>query len=238
MINKNTIKLIKSLSLKKYRDKYDLFLVEGEKCVDELLLSNYEINELYCTKKLIEKYSNYDLKEISEYDLNKISTQSNPNNILATVKRKQKKIKYFDGITLVLDEINIPGNLGAIIRTCDWFGVKNIVCSNSTVDVFNPKVVQATMGSIFRVNIFYTDLIEYLNNVKTPIYAATLDGLNLSDQKFPSDLHLLMGNESNGISKKLLHLIDKKICIEKKNLVVESLNVSVSTSIFLYKIFS
>ena len=238
MINKNTIKLIKSLSFKKYRDKYNLFLVEGEKCIDELLSSSYEFKSLYCTKKLIKKYVNYNVTEITENDLNKISTLSKPNNILATVYIKQKKIKHFDGITLVLDGINNPGNLGTIIRTCDWFGVKNIVCSQNSVDVFNSKVVQSTMGSIFRVNIFYTNLIKYLNNVTTPIYAASLDGLNLSDQEFSSNLHLVMGNESNGIRNEILKLVDKKICIDKKNGKAESLNVSICASIFLYKIFS
>ena len=138
----------------------------------------------------------------------------------------------------MLDGINNPGNLGTIIRTCDWFGVKNIVCSQNSVDVFNSKVVQSTMGSIFRVNIFYTNLIKYLNNVTTPIYAASLDGLNLSDQEFSSNLHLVMGNESNGIRNEILKLVDKKICIDKKNGKAESLNVSICASIFLYKIFS
>ena len=235
MINKKSIKIIKSLHFKKYRDKHNLFLVEGEKCVDELIKSNYEIQSIYSTKKTLQKYSKYDINEISEDDLGKISSQVNPNNILAIVKTQHNKIKYSDGITLILDGINNPGNLGTIIRTCDWFGIKNIVCSNNTVDVFNPKVVQSTMGSIFRVNIFYTDLIKYLKKVKYPIYAATLDGINLSRQKFPSNLHLILGNESNGINDSLLDLVDTKIKIEKQGK-AESLNVGIASAIFLHKI--
>ncbi len=235
VISKKSIKIIKSLHFKKYRDKHNLFLVEGEKCIDELIKSNYDIQSIYCTKKIIHKYSSYEINEISEDDLAKISSQVKPNNILAIVKTQYNKIKFFEGITLILDGINNPGNLGTIIRTCDWFGVKNIVCSNNTVDVYNPKVVQSTMGSIFRVNIFYTDLVRYLDKVEYPIYAATLDGVNLSRQKFPANLHLILGNESNGINDSLLELVDKKIKIEKQGK-AESLNVSIASAVVLHKI--
>ena len=231
------IKLIKSLSLKKNRLKHQLFVVEGKKNVQELLSSDYEVQKLYATNNWIDINKGVKVQRVSNIELNRVSNQSSPNEVLALVKIKKHLKPPNSAITLILDDINDPGNMGTIIRICDWFGVYSVVSSNNTVDIYNPKVVQSTMGSIFRVNIFYTDLIKYLNNVTTPIYAASLDGLNLSDQEFSSNLHLVMGNESNGIRNEILKLVDKKICIDKKNGKAESLNVSIASAIFLHKIF-
>jgi TrmH family RNA methyltransferase len=136
------------LSLKKKRIKEQLFIAEGEKVVSELLRSDFEIKNIYATKEW--EVSNDNITQISNAELQKISNLKSPNKVLAVVQFKNHKIIKHEGITLVLDEINDPGNLGTIIRMCDWFGVKQIICSKNTVDIFNPKVVQSAMGSAFR----------------------------------------------------------------------------------------
>jgi TrmH family RNA methyltransferase len=232
VITKNQIKFIKSLSLKKNRIKEQLFIAEGEKVVSELLRSDFEIKNIYATKEC--KVSNNNITQISNADLQRISNLKSPNKILAIVQFKNPKIIKHDRITLVLDEINDPGNLGTIIRMCDWFGVKQIICSKNTVDIFNPKVVQSAMGSTFRVQVNYTDLENYLSDIKTPIYGAFMDGKNLKEVKIPKSAHLVMGNEANGISAKLNKLITDKVAIKNIGKSAESLNVAVATSILLH----
>ena len=232
MITKNQIKFIKSLSLKKNRIKEQLFIAEGEKVVSELLRSDFEIKNIYATKEW--KVSNDNITQISNAELQRISNLKSPNKVLAVVQFKNHKIIKHDGITLVLDEINDPGNLGTIIRMCDWFGVKQIICSKNTVDIFNPKVVQSAMGSAFRVQVNYTDLENYLSDIKTPIYGAFMDGKNLKEVKLPKSAHLVMGNEANGISPKINKLITDKVAIKNIGKSAESLNVAVATSILLH----
>ena len=158
--------------------------------------------------------------------------------MLAVVQFKNNKIIKHDGITLVLDEINDPGNLGTIIRMCDWFGVKQIICSKNTVDIFNPKVVQSAMGSAFRVQVNYTDLENYLSEIKTPIYGAFMDGKNLKEVKLPKSAHLVLGNEANGISAEINKLITDKVAIKNIGNSAESLNVAIATSILLHELCS
>ena len=232
MITKNQIKFIKSLSLKKNRIKEQLFIAEGEKVVSELLRSDFEIKNIYATKEW--KVSNDNITQISNAELQRISNLKSPNKVLAVVQFKNHKIIKHDGITLVLDEINDPGNLGTIIRMCDWFGVKQIICSKNTVDIFNPKVVQSAMGSAFRVQVNYTDLENYLSDIKTPIYGAFMDGKNLKEVKIPKSAHLVMGNEANGISAEINKLITDKVAIKNIGKSAESLNVAVATSILLH----
>lgn len=232
MITKNQIKFIKSLSLKKNRIKEQLFIAEGEKVVSELLRSDFEIKNIYATKEW--KVSNDNITQISNAELQRISNLKSPNKVLAVVQFKNHKIIKHDGITLVLDEINDPGNLGTIIRMCDWFGVKQIICSKNTVDIFNPKVVQSAMGSAFRVQVNYTDLENYLSDIKTPIYGAFMDGKNLKEVKLPKSAHLVMGNEANGISAEINKLITDKVAIKNIGKSAESLNVAVATSILLH----
>lgn len=232
MITKNQIKFIKSLSLKKNRIKEQLFIAEGEKIVSELLRSDFEIKNIYATKEW--KVSNDNITQISNAELQRISNLKSPNKVLAVVQFKNHKIIKHDGITLVLDEINDPGNLGTIIRMCDWFGVKQIICSKNTVDIFNPKVVQSAMGSAFRVQVNYTDLENYLSDIKTPIYGAFMDGKNLKEVKLPKSAHLVMGNEANGISAEINKLITDKVAIKNIGKSAESLNVAVATSILLH----
>ncbi len=232
MITKNQIKFIKSLSLKKKRIKEQLFIAEGEKVVSELLRSDFEIKNIYATKEW--EVSNDNITQISNTELQKISNLKSPNKVLAVVQFKNHKIIKHDGITLVLDEINDPGNLGTIIRICDWFGVKQIICSKNTVDIFNPKVVQSAMGSTFRVKVNYTDLVNYLSDITTPIYGAFMDGKNLKEVKLPKSAHLVMGNEANGISAEINKLITNKVAIKNIGKSAESLNVAVATSILLH----
>ena len=232
MITKNQIKFIKSLSLKKNRIKEQLFIAEGEKVVSELLKSDFEIKNIYATKEW--KVRNDNITQISNAELQRISNLKSPNKVLAVVQFKNHKIIKHDGITLVLDEINDPGNLGTIIRMCDWFGVKQIICSKNTVDIFNPKVVQSAMGSTFRVQVNYTDLENYLSDIKTPIYGAFMHGKNLKEVKIPKSAHLVMGNEANGISAEINKLITDKVAIKNIGKSAESLNVAVATSILLH----
>ncbi|MBT3570839.1 MAG: RNA methyltransferase [Flavobacteriales bacterium] len=232
MITKNQIKFIKSLSLKKNRIKEQLFIAEGEKVVSELLRSDFEIKNIYATKEW--KVSNDNITQISNAELQRISNLKSPNKVLAVVQFKIHKIIKHDGITLVLDDINDPGNLGTIIRMCDWFGVKQIICSKNTVDIFNPKVVQSAMGSAFRVQVNYTDLENYLSEIKTPIYGAFMDGKNLKEVKLPKSAHLVLGNEANGISAEINKLITDKVAIKNIGNSAESLNVAVATSILLH----
>ena len=235
MITKNQIKFIKSLSLKKNRQKEQLFIAEGEKIVAELLNSNFEFHEIFATNEWILKNTDVRTIKVSVSELDRISNLKSANNVLAIVKIKQENLSVTDGLTLVLDDINDPGNLGTIIRMCDWFGVKQLVCSKSTVDCFNPKVVQSAMGSLFRVPIIYTDLEEYVTKVDTPIYGAFMDGENVRNVKVPESVHLIMGNEANGISEEIDNLITDKVAIKNIGSSAESLNVAVATSILLHE---
>jgi TrmH family RNA methyltransferase len=235
VITKNQIKFIKSLSLKKNRQKEQLFIAEGEKIVAELLNSNFEFHEIFATNEWILKNTDVRAIKVPASELDRISNLKSANNVLAIVKIKQENLSVTDGLTLVLDDINDPGNLGTIIRMCDWFGVKQLVCSKSTVDCFNPKVVQSAMGSLFRVPIIYTDLEEYVTKVDTPIYGAFMDGENVRNVKVPESVHLIMGNEANGISEEIDNLITDKVAIKNIGNSAESLNVAVATSILLHE---
>ena len=240
MISKNQIKFIKSLSLKKNRVKAQLFVAEGEKIVNELLNSKFEIEEIYATKQFsgicISDKSAITL--VSSEELSRISNLTSPNNVLAIVKVSQKELEKNTGNTLVLDDVNDPGNLGTIIRMCDWFGVTQLVCSNNTVDCYNPKVVQSAMGSLFRVNITYVDLATYLANIDMPIYGSYMNGVDVKGQEFPKQAHLIMGNEANGISESISKYITNKVSIKNIGENAESLNVAVATSILLHEFCS
>ena len=238
MITKNRIKFIKSLAFKKSRTKHQLFVVEGKKNICELLNSDYEVDELYATNAWLDENPSINAIQISSSELDRISNQMNPNEVLATVKIKNHPIPSDTGVILVLDNINDPGNLGTIIRMSDWFGISAIVCSNNTVNSYNPKVVQSAMGSIFRVSLSYTDLIDYFAKVKSPIYGAFINGENIKNIVFPKNMHLVMGNEANGVSGDITRLITKKVKIKNIGKRTESLNVAVAASILLHEICS
>ena len=172
MLTNNEITFIKSLQLKKYRDKNSLFIVEGEKVVNELIESDFLIEKIYATTDWYDiNFSKIDIDlfyKVSPKELKRISSLKSPNNVLAVVKKRNLSINLdaLGKITLVLDNLQDPGNLGTIIRSSHWFNVSNIICSKNTVDVYNPKVIQSTMGSLFKLNVYYEDLVPFLKSCK------------------------------------------------------------------------
>jgi TrmH family RNA methyltransferase len=233
-LSKNQLKTITSLNQKKYRSAHQLFVAEGTKIVDEFLNSNFELAQLFCVDNAI--YKNLEkVTEISEIELKKISTLVTPNNVLALFKIPATLPSLKSGLIVALDEINDPGNLGAIIRLCDWFGVDQLICSTNTVNCYNQKVVQSSMGSLARVSIIYTDLETYIQNSPLPKYAAVMDGENVYKTKLPEEAVLVMGNEANGIRESILKLISKTISIPRFGALkqTESLNVATAAAILL-----
>lgn len=234
MVNKSQLKLIKSLQQKKYRNEHSLFVIEGVKSIIELLSSKLSLFKLFGTKEHIANFLNYKIEVISAVDLKKISALQNPSGVLAVFKIPKPTLIDTNDWVLVLDNVRDPGNLGTIIRLCDWFGIENIVCSKETVDCYNPKVIQATMGSIARINIVYKDLEEFLIKTNKPIYGAFLEGNSIYETAFLKSGILVIGNEANGISTKIEAIIKKKITIPQFGIQsAESLNVATATAIFL-----
>jgi TrmH family RNA methyltransferase len=235
MVSKNQIKLITSLQQKKYRKQEQLFFVEGVKGVQELLDSNFELHELFTTKSDFMAIDTSKVHTITESELRKISVLTTPNSCLA-VFRIPKAIAYEQkGLIIALDDVRDPGNLGTIIRLCDWFGVKTLFCSEESVDVYNPKVVQATMGSISRVNVVYGNLEQFLTDAKLPVFGTFMDGATIYKEKLPTEGIIVMGNEANGISKPIENLVSKRIAIPRFGdlQATESLNVATATAIIL-----
>lgn len=235
MVSKNQIKLITSLQQKKYRIKEKLFFAEGIKVIQELLQSNFELEHLYTTQLDFNEIPASKKTIISDSDLKKISALSTSNTCLGVFKiPKPQKLKQ-KGLILALDDIRDPGNLGTILRLCDWFGIEELVCSLSTVDIYNPKVVQATMGSISRVNVNYIDLNLFLETTKLPVFGTFMDGKNIYKENLPQEGIIIMGNEANGISSSIEKMISKRLTIPRfGNLKqTESLNVATATAIIL-----
>lgn len=235
MVSKNQIKRITGLHQKKFRNEQQLFIAEGFKVIQELFHSQYEIQEFYSTDATLQLNNEVRPEIISEADLKKISCLKTPNTCLAVFKIIPSKPIKYEGLTLVLDDIRDPGNLGTIIRLCDWFGIEQLICSEETADVYNPKVIQATMGSIGRVNVVYTSLETFLKKTNQPIYGAFMDGDIVYKSDLPSNAVLIMGNEANGVSASVEALIQKKITIPRfgKFQKTESLNVATATAILL-----
>lgn len=234
-ISKNQLKLITSLSQKKYRQKHDLFIAEGVKVLNELLNSTFEIETLFCTDDFEATISEEKVVRISETELKKVSTLKSPNKALGIFKIPKEKAVQNSGLTIALDAINDPGNLGTIIRLCDWFGITQLVCSKDTVDCYNQKVVQASMGSLTRVSIHYTDLENYITKSNLDTFIADMDGENVYKTKLPKEGILIMGNEANGVSEEIKSLLQHKISIPRfgETQETESLNVATATAILL-----
>jgi TrmH family RNA methyltransferase len=243
MISKSQISFIKSLHQKKFRKEHRLFIVEGLKSITELINSKFEIDSIYhiadVMPKLAKLSQKIKLQTISTDDLSKISSLSTPQQLLATIKipnPEELKIELLNGeFVIALDGIQDPGNLGTIIRTADWFGIKYIICSQDTVEAFNPKVVQASMGSLARVNIVYTDLKDLFSTTKLPVYGALLEGKSIYKTTFGQEGILLLGNEGKGISADLMKMINFPVTIPRIGS-AESLNVAISASIFCSEI--
>ena len=235
MVSKNQIKLITSLQQKKYRKQEQLFFAEGVKVVQELLHSNFELQDLFTTKQDFLTVPKNKVHAISEAELKKISALTTPNSCLAVFKIAKAKEMVDKGLIVALDDVRDPGNLGTIIRLCDWFGIETLFCSEESVDIYNPKVVQATMGSISRVNVVYGNLEAFLSQTKLPVFGTFMDGKNIYQEKLPKEGIIIMGNEANGISYSVEKLVSERIAIPRfGNLqVTESLNVATATAIIL-----
>ena len=234
-ISKNQLKIITSLSQKKYRQKHQLFIAEGIKVVNELLNSSYKINTLFAVDDFKTSINEDKIIRISEQDLQKISNLKSPNKVLGLFKIPEEKAVQSKGLIVALDAINDPGNLGTIIRLCDWFGITELICSKDTVDCYNPKVVQASMGSLTRLSIRYLDLEAYLKSTVIPTFIADMDGENVYQSNLPKEAVLIMGNEANGVSDAIKKLVNIKISIPRFGNVqqTESLNVATATAILL-----
>ncbi len=233
LVSKSQIKLITSLQQKKYRKKLGLFIAEGPKVIAELLSSGFNLDSLYSTEKeLIQSNNEF---QVSEKELQKISFFKTANTSVAIFKIPSSKTLLNDSATVVLDAIRDPGNLGAIIRLCDWFGIKQLVCSEDTVDCYNPKVIQATMGSIARVQIMYMDISDFIKKTMLTVYGACMDGENLYQQQLAKKAILVLGNEANGISEEINLLLTHRITIPQFGEIqeTESLNVATATAILL-----
>lgn len=239
MVGKSQIKFIKSLQQKKYRTEHKLFVVEGFKVVQELVNANVKVYGIYVTDDKLLSEVNFSGELISEADLKKMSALKTPNNILAVFYQTKATLNAMNSDWVVaLDDVRDPGNLGTIIRMCDWFGIPNLVCSEQTVDCYNPKTIQATMGSIARVNILYTDLSEFIKASTMPVYGAFMDGISVYQQDLSNEKGILvLGNEANGVSPKIENLVTKKISIPQfGKQTAESLNVATATAILLNEI--
>ena len=246
MITNNQTKLLISLKQKKYRQEYGYFVVEGFKIAEELLTypSPYKIEKLFALEEwikpntaLIQK-ANVECIAINESQLERISQLQKPNKVLALCCMAKEKATPadFSSLTLALDTINDPGNLGTIIRIADWFGIDNIICSEDTVDLYNSKVIQASMGSFLRVNIYYTNLPKYLKETTLPIYGTFLNGENIYTSKLANPSIIVIGNEANGISDKVAKIIKNRITIpnfraDSSKGKAESLNAAMSTAL-------
>jgi len=233
MLGKSKIKLIKSLSRKKQRDKTGLFVVEGHKGIEEFLDSGFVPEGLFVEKTNFPGFQSK-TQEVTPAELKKISHLTSPQNSLGLFKIPAASFPKSSFI-LALDGVRDPGNLGTIIRLCDWFGVRNLVCSEDCVDCFNPKVVQASMGSLARVNVFYTDLKNFLQKADLPVYGAFMDGKNIYSTKKLQKGILILGNEANGISPEIEEHVGHRLGIPRfGNLKkTESLNVGSAAAIFL-----
>ena len=243
MLSKSQLKYIQSLDQKKYRDEESVFIAEGPKLVKEILQNkNAELRNLYALRQWILANEEWlpaaNSVEIDEIELQRITQLKTPNNVLAVFKKfKIKEPVVQNKISLVLDAIRDPGNLGTIIRIADWFAIDEIICSDDCADVYNSKVVQATMGSIARVNIFYSDLPAWLKDQQVRIYGALLEGKDVTKKNTLKEGLLIIGNESTGIRPELMSLINEKITIPKKGN-AESLNAAIATGIILSHLVS
>ena len=240
MIGKNTIKWVHSLEMKKNRKREHLFVAEGPKVVGDLL-AHYRPRAVFATAEWNGKASlpSYVTPEtVSDDELRRLSFLQHPQQVIAVLEMDDDvSISVSpERLSLVLDGVQDPGNLGTIIRIADWFGIDNIVCSPDTADAYNPKVVQATMGSLARVNVSYTPLLPFLTSLPAdmPIYGTLLDGSDIYASELSSRGIIIMGNEGNGISQEVRALVSKPLLIpnfRQGGDCAESLNVAVATAI-------
>ncbi|WP_258104061.1 RNA methyltransferase [Marinoscillum sp. MHG1-6] len=242
MVSKNRLKFIKSLKIKKYRQKERSFLVEGRKNVLELINSDFEVQCILATNKFISSYgntgNNLEIHEVNSDLLAEVGSFQTNEDCLAVASMKPSILSelIISKPTFVLDGVGDPGNLGTIIRTLDWFGHDTLICSSDTAEFYNPKVINSTMGSFTRVKVYYTALKEYLTNVGLPIYGADLDGVHPRDCDFSVPSLMVMGSESHGLSEEVKPLINHFVSIPGSDR-AESLNVAMATGILAYQAY-
>lgn len=227
MVSKKQIQFVNSLKQKKYREEHQLFIAEGAKIVPELLNSDIEVHQVFATREFLEKNDigkRVDCIEVKYDELERLSSQTTPSDVLAVCKipiHSFDKNELKGKLTLVLDDIKDPGNMGTIIRIADWFGIDSVLCSNESTDVYNPKVVQATMGSISRIKLHYLELSDFFRNLDDgnisfkhfPVYGALLEGENIYKKQLTREGIIVIGNESRGISESIKEFINHKITI-------------------------
>lgn len=239
MISKAKLKLVRSLEQKKYRKQEGLFVAEGPKVVGDLL-AVMPAREVFATRQWVEqnahRYPTTPLTEISDEELRKLSFLQHPQQVVGVfpIAEPETPANIADSLSLALDGVQDPGNLGTIIRIADWFGISTIFCSQDTVDCYNPKVVQATMGSIAHVKMVYCDLVKLLSETQLPVYGTLLDGENIYQQELKPEGIIVMGNEGNGISKEVRPLVTHRLLIPNFSTqpeTAESLNVAIATAI-------
>jgi TrmH family RNA methyltransferase len=234
MISKNNIKFVRQLEQKKYRRKEGLFVAEGPKVVGDLIAAGFKPRMLFAVSEWIKQKQVSTAQEVTEEELRKLSFLQHPQQVLGVFEipiQSPGSSLHDNDFYLALDGVQDPGNLGTIIRLADWFGIQTIFCSEDTADVWNPKVIQATMGSIARIHVIYTNLKELIGHTKMPIYGTLLDGQDIYAQELTSNGIIVMGNEGNGISPEIRKLITHKLLIPKFQEGPESLNVAIATAI-------
>ena len=238
MLSKNQVKLIQKLHHKKYRNELNLFIVEGKKSINEFLQAGYTPQLLIATEAFTTNVPQHLITPVSKDELRKVSTLQNPDEGLAVFEQPKHKGILQEGVIVALDNVQDPGNLGTIIRLCDWFGVETLLCNTQTVDCYNPKVVQASMGSLTRVAVHYLDLAAFLTTTALPVYTMDLEGENLYTATFPKDCILILGNEANGISSEVRALSNEVITIPRfsKHQRTESLHVAMAGAIILSEV--
>jgi TrmH family RNA methyltransferase len=236
MINKNELKYIQSFAHKKHWAQESVFIIEGPKMLEEAIKANCVIEKIYATPAWEGKLGNSsgDIEEVDDIMLSRLSHLQTPNQVIALVRKNQTNagIDYSKQLTIVLDGIQDPGNLGTIIRTADWFGLTHILVTEDTASVYNPKVIQSTMGSCFRVSVQEVQIEEIIVKAKLPVIGTLLSGISIYEQKMPSNGFLVIGNESKGIRTPLKNLITHPVSIPKFG-GAESLNAAVATGIVL-----
>ena len=238
MLSKNQQKIIQKLQQKKYRNELGLFVVEGKKGILEFVQAGFKVETIFATSLFSEQLNKLPLTLISKEELSKISTLKNPDEGVAIFRQPKRKGILQEGLILALDNIQDPGNLGTLIRLCDWFGIETLLCSEQTVDCYNPKVVQASMGSLSRVEVHYLPLAGFLVTCDLPVYVATLEGENLYTATFPEDCVIILGNEANGVSPEVTALANGAITIPRfgRRQQAESLNVAMAGAIIMSQV--
>ena len=237
MVVKSELKLIKSLQQKKCRNEHGLFVVEGKKTIEEVVNSDMKVYKLFAVDPIGLDVDCLQVEKVTAKELSQMSSLKNPNGYLGVFYIPKPTEKITSDWVLVLDGVQDPGNLGTIIRLCDWFGISDIVCSTDTVDCFNSKVLQATMGSITRINIQYLSLDAFLTSTQLPVFGTFMDGDNVNTTELPKKGIMIMGNEGKGVSDAISKLCTDRLAIPQfGDVTTESLNVASATAILLHEI--